>query len=796
MATVTSRSAIVIGILLLLLLPAPPVHAQGAITSSGPLTSIRTTSDLGCAVDHVDDTAGEFYGDTACGTFVALGGTLYGPASIPAGSALGSYTAFTAVGQTGGGSGTVADPYRITTTVRLGDSGVEARQVDSYVAGQSSFRTDVTLVNTGATAVSGYVYRAADCYLANSDSGFGVTGSDGRVGCTNMTRAEEFVPITGGSTFLEAGYSEVWAAVATQQALPNTCRCDEDIDNGMALAWNVTAVGGGSQVTVSSATSFGTSATSTSQVEVVDASVNPSRDEQGRNVFRINRNSSADLTITVEPQAAPGCTVVQVTLLHGGRQHPMADPDGDGRWTATIPRGDLGEADITARVLDDCGGSALGSVGRVVFYDPSGIVTDDTTGQPVDGATVVLHHVPGWRPQTPGDTGADTCETLDTRGPDGWTQPAPTAQGVVATVASGTFTPDVNPQVTDADGRYGWDVVAGCWYVTVEADGYAPVTSPVVGVPPEVTDLDVALTPTGGSTPAAGELRLWGPERIATAIAISQDLWGDQAADMVLLARHDTYPDSLAGGPLGVAGGGPLLLTPSDLLMASTVEEIMRVLPPGGPIVLLGGVAALSEGVAMDLAELGYTIHRADGATRYETAVIVANAITASPSTILVADGNTFADALLASSAAPAVGGTVVLTAGTVLPDVVADYLDANVGARWVTVGAAAAAALPNADASIVGPDAYATSTLVADAFWPAPVGVAVASGENFPDALAGSAHSGRLGYPLLLSPQAGMTSPVLGWLAQHAPFADAVLYGGEAALSDTVAQQVLAVRG
>jgi len=34
--------------------------------------------------------------------------------------------------------------------------------------------------------------------------------------------------------------------------------------------------------------------------------------------------------------------------------------------------------------------------------------------------------------------------------------------------------------------------------VTVEAEGYEPLTSPVVGVPPEVTDLDLALTPIDG----------------------------------------------------------------------------------------------------------------------------------------------------------------------------------------------------------------------------------------------------------------------------------------------------------
>jgi hypothetical protein len=40
-------------------------------------------------------------------------------------------------------------------------------------------------------------------------------------------------------------------------------------------------------------------------------------------------------------------------------------------------------------------------------------------------------------------------------------------------------------------------VSEGCWYVTVEATGYEPLTSPVVGIPPEVTDLNLALRPEG-----------------------------------------------------------------------------------------------------------------------------------------------------------------------------------------------------------------------------------------------------------------------------------------------------------
>ncbi len=138
------------------------------------------------------------------------------------------------------------------------------------------------------------------------------------------------------------------------------------------------------------------------------------------------------------------------------------------------------------------GGDPLGTP---QLYDPSGIIRDADTLQPIVGATVTLQRVPGALPDTPSLT--RDCRTIDTR-PGG-------SGGVWTGIASGgifeqpgfspaQISPDVNPQITGADGRYGWNVVTGCWYVVVDAPGYASKVSPLVGVPPEVTDLDLTLT--------------------------------------------------------------------------------------------------------------------------------------------------------------------------------------------------------------------------------------------------------------------------------------------------------------
>jgi hypothetical protein len=188
---------------------AGPASAS-TITSPGPLTNITISPDLNCAVNHVQDSAGEFYGDTACGTLLATGGTLFGPASIPAGGGASPRTGFTPVSQASGGSGTSADPFTIVTVVDAGTTGVRLTQTDSYVVGQESYRTDTQVTNTGAAPLSAVLYKAGDCYLQNSDLGFGAyDAATGAVSCVAGvddgtgtvvpgSRIEQFFPVDPG----------------------------------------------------------------------------------------------------------------------------------------------------------------------------------------------------------------------------------------------------------------------------------------------------------------------------------------------------------------------------------------------------------------------------------------------------------------------------------------------------------------------------------------------------------------------------------------------------------------------
>jgi hypothetical protein len=224
----------------------------------------------------------------------------------------------------------------------------------------------------------------------------------------------------------------------------------------------------------------------------------------GQTIIAMPRGNRAPVTLRLTPtcdnNVAPSAVTMLLISNNTTREYPMTEqPAGSGNYEVTIPAQDLtGNATLVVRW--NCGGATPvpTTVGKVVLYDPSGFITDEATGDPVVGAQVTLYQVPGWEARTsPEDLRTDTCQSNLSK-PDNapWTQSAPTVLGIVAPTTPILMSPVLNPQLTDNVGYYGWDVAAGCWYVVVEKEGYVTKSSPVVGVPPEVTDLHLTLTRT------------------------------------------------------------------------------------------------------------------------------------------------------------------------------------------------------------------------------------------------------------------------------------------------------------
>ena len=116
---------------------------------------------------------------------------------------------------------------------------------------------------------------------------------------------------------------------------------------------------------------------------------------------------------------------------------------------------------------------------------------------------------------------------------------------------------------------------------------------------------EASLQQAAGGRPTG---RLSGPDRFATAAAVSRYLFGPlppgahtpnpRPAERVYLARSDRFPDALAGG---VLVDGPILLVPPCSGVPQAVrDEIARLVP--SEVVALGGQAAVCETTLRDAA--------------------------------------------------------------------------------------------------------------------------------------------------------------------------------------------------
>ena len=309
--------------------------------------------------------------------------------------------------------------------------------------------------------------------------------------------------------------------------------------------------------------------------------------------------------------------------------------------------------------------------------------------------------------------------------------------------------------------------------------------------------------------------RLAGADRLGTAASVSQSQWRNNGntndlhrtqADVAVLSRDDLPADALAGSALAAQKNGPLLLTGSATLSPKASAELKRILRPGATVYLLGGTQALSPAVANAVHALGFTPSRIAGDDRYQTAVRIADAITKTPSEILLATGNEFADALSAGAAAGSTpGAVVVLSNDNVMPAATKTYLH-RFGTDFgptsnILLTAVGGQALKAIDSSkqgywrlpLVGNDRYQTSFKVADTFFPYMDVAGVATGKVWPDALSGGAAMGSMGGPLLL------VNPATGLSAQDAQLLDANrgelwagwVFGGAAAVPASVDKQL-----
>lgn len=205
----------------------------------------------------------------------------------------------------------------------------------------------------------------------------------------------------------------------------------------------------------------------------------------------------------------------------------------------------------------------------------------------------------------------------------------------------------------------------------------------------------------------------------AFAVAWSEATFADGSAPVALLARDDDFSDSLASGVAQGVLQAPLLLTNSEVLSPDTAAELQRL--GTDLVIILGGEDAVGPLVETELELLGFDIDRIGGATRLETAIMMAERFLPEATAAIVARARAdegedptraFADSLAVNAYSVQTMIPVLLTDTDALSDSTADYLDASAIEEVVVAGGTAAvsdaafADIEATDVSTKGPEA------------------------------------------------------------------------------------------
>ncbi len=294
--------------------------------------------------------------------------------------------------------------------------------------------------------------------------------------------------------------------------------------------------------------------------------------------------------------------------------------------------------------------------------------------------------------------------------------------------------------------------------------------------------------------------RISGANRYATAACISKEGWATSST--VILARGDDFPDALAGAPLAYKFNCPILLTNSTFLSAETEAEIQRL--GATEVVILGGTGAISSAVEKKLTNMGLKRRRIAGKNRFETASLIAKEIGSSSQTAVIASGLNFPDALAISSYAAKIGAPILLSRETTLTAETISTL-ASLGITNTIVVGGTGVISPSVETylsqnghnpvRIGGANRFETSALIAYTYFQSPSIAYVATGTDFPDALAAAPLAAKRNAPLVLVEKEKLPASVSDYIRAYAANLQGVyLLGGEGPISAEVARRICAI--
>ncbi|MGI6216176.1 MAG: cell wall-binding repeat-containing protein [Coriobacteriales bacterium] len=295
--------------------------------------------------------------------------------------------------------------------------------------------------------------------------------------------------------------------------------------------------------------------------------------------------------------------------------------------------------------------------------------------------------------------------------------------------------------------------------------------------------------------------RLSGTDRYGTMKAIVDE--GFESADTVIVASGENFPDALSASGLAGIYNAPVILTKSDSLSPDASAEITRL--GATKAIVVGGSSSVSNSVVASIEAQNVSVTRVSGKSRVETSLAIYNSESGNwGSTAIIANGYSFADALSISSYAYSVKAPIFLAdeSGNIDSSTLEAITEGGFDNVIIVGGTGAVSStietnVTGAISSVTrlgGANRYATSAIIAEFGLENGMScdkMALASGKNFPDALAGAALCSVNNSVLLLvddSDTSGIDEVV-------APNSDSInsgyLLGGSGAVSSKIFEMV-----
>lgn len=282
--------------------------------------------------------------------------------------------------------------------------------------------------------------------------------------------------------------------------------------------------------------------------------------------------------------------------------------------------------------------------------------------------------------------------------------------------------------------------------------------------------------------------RLAGDDRYGTSEEICEYGWTSNS-DYAIVTTGEDFPDALSAAPFAKIYNAPVLITKSNQLDSKAISELKRL--KVNKVFIIGGTGAVSQSVEKIINSSGITTERLYGANRYETSTKIAEKMDTKNGVVLVS-GDDYPGALFMAPIAAKKGMPIILVQRDSIPDCVKGYLknknipkyyvigDENIISRKVTDS------LTNVE-RITGKDKYDRNLNAISKFSDIIdfSKIYIATGQNFPDALSGSAMAARTGSPIILMVNKTLSQEAIKFINQRiSKVKEIYMLGGESVVA------------